>query len=388
MSQIRNLLNSSGKTVPKPGMPEQARPGPLKETEPHPSEKILIVQSAHPEHVLRALEQLKERHVFAHPSYTLLCRNRPEILEFFQAHPMLAGIRVHSGVRTAWQNLRSLRRENYDGVVLFFAGEPGHWKIQLLAFLLGVPNKLIFKENNDYFLFTWKAAFSLLRQRLGSRLKISRRNGMLRMRAWLKWPFGRRPQPAVPAGEQERYPGERILVLQSAHPPCVLRALDRLEQAPLFTNPRYSLFCRDYPEVREQFQNHPMLYETRVHWRTQNSWSHLRRLRHERFDAVVLFMTGDPGYWKIQCFAFLLGARHKVIFNENNDCFYFTRKAWFGLLAHRMAARSKLSTHASWTSQAAGLFLFLVKLLLLPFRFAWLLMVWLHLRRSAMKALS
>jgi hypothetical protein len=388
MSQIRDLLNSSGKPVPRREMPEQAQPGRLKETESHSSEKILIVQSAHPERVLRAFERLREGHVFAHPSYTLFCRHRPEILDFFRDHPMLAAIRGHSGVRSAWRNLRGLRREKYDGLVLFFTGEPDHWKITLLAFLLGVPNKLIFKENNDYFLFTWKAAFSLIRQRLWSRLKMVCRNGMLRARTWLKWPFGRRPRPPVPAEEQEWYPGERILLLQSAHPPCVLRALDRLGQVPLFHNPRYTLFCRDYPEVREQFQLHPMLYEIRLHSKTQNSWTHLRRLRHERFDAVVLFMTGDRGYWKIQCFAFLLGARHKVIFNENNDCFYFTWRAWFRLLAHRTATRSKLSTHASWTSPITGLLLFLVKLLLLPFRFVWLLMVWLHLRRSAMKALS
>jgi ADP-heptose:LPS heptosyltransferase len=388
MSQVRDMLNSSGKKAPKPKLQEQAQSGPMGEAETHSSEKILIVQSAHPERVLRALERLKEGHVFAHPSYTLLCRNRPEILEFFRDHPMLGGIRGHSGVRTAWRNLRSLRAEKYDGIVLIFAGESGHWKIKLLAFLLGVHNKLIFKEDNDYFLFTWKAASSLVRQRLASRLEVFCRHRMLRMRTWLKWPFHRRPRPAAPEGEQERYPGERILILQSAHPPGVLRALDRLGQAPLFHHPRYTLFCRDFPEVRAQFQSHPMLYETRVHTRAQNSWEHLRRLRHEQFDAVVLFMAGDQGYWKIQCFAFLLGARHKVIFNENNDCFYFTWNAWLRLLAHRMGTRSKLSAHPGWSSQFAGLLLFLVKLLLLPFRFAWLLMVWLHLRRSTMKASS
>jgi hypothetical protein len=101
---------------------------------------------------------------------------------------------------------------------------------------------------------------------------------------------------------------------------------------------------------------------------------------------VVLFLTGDPGYWKIKCFAFLLGARHKLIFNENNDCFFFHWKAWAGLLAHRMASRSKVPAHAGGAHQIAGVFLILIKLLLFPFRFAWLLLVWGQLRWSAMRA--
>jgi hypothetical protein len=227
----------------------------------------------------------------------------------------------------------------------------------------------------------------LIRHRLRNRPKVSAPDWTSRMRTSLGRLRRLVPRLALQKG-REHYPGERILILQTAEPASVLRALDRLQQAPLFSKPRYTLFCRAFPEVLEQFQNHPMLYETRIHTRTHNSWNHLRSLRRENFDAVVLFLTGDPGYWKVKCFAFLLGARHKVIFNENNDCFYFKWKAWFGLLVHRMASRSKVSAHARWSSQAAVFFLVLIKILLFPFRFAWLLIVWLQLRRSAVRASS
>lgn len=359
------------------------KPGPE-----HPSvENVLVIQSAHPNRVLRALEQFRERPVFANPRYTLFCRNRPEILEFFKNYPMLAAIRGHSGVRAAWRNLRSLRREKYDAVVLFFAGEPGHGKIKWFAFLLGVRKKVVFNENNHCFQFTWKAAFSLMKHRMRGRWTASGPNWRSRMLALASLPFRlvfRRGRDVA----HEHYPGERILVIQSAEPPGVLRALERLRQAPLFTNPRYTLFCRNRTEVLDQFRNHPMLYETRLHTETQNSWNHFRSLRRERFDGLVLFMTGDPGYWKIKLFALLLSARHKVIFNENNDCFYFTWKAWLGLVAHRLASRSKLPTQASWAAPVGVPVLFLIKLLILPFRFAWLLIVWLRLRGSAMKASS
>lgn len=181
---------------------------------------------------------------------------------------------------------------------------------------------------------------------------------------------------------------ERILVLQSAGPASILRALDRMKEAPLFTRPRYTLFCRDLPEVEEQFRSHPMVSEVRVHEKTRNTWGHLLLLRRERYDAAVLFLTGEPGYWKIKCFAFLLGAKHKVIFNENNDCFYFHWRAWLRLLAHRMAGRSSVAAHAGWKTQVAGHVLYLVKFVIFPFRFLWLLAVWMRLRLSAGKVVD
>ncbi len=381
MSRISELLSSPANSMPKPDVPAHPK------LEHQASEKILIIQSAHPNCILRALERLHNDPVFANPRYTLLCRNRPEILEFFRNHPMLAAILGHSGARTAWPMLHRLRVEKYDGAVLFFTGEPGHWKIIWFAFLLGIRHKLVFNENNDCFYFTWKATFSLIRRHLRNRPKAASPKQASRMRTALGRLRRLVPRPASQK-EREHYPGERILILQTAEPASVLRALDRLQQAPLFTKPRYTLFCRAFPEVLGQFQNHPMLYETRIHTRTHNSWNHMRSLRRANFDAVVLFLTGDPGYWKIKCFAFLLGARHKVIFNENNDCFYFKWKAWFGLLVHRMASRSRVSTHARWSFQGAGFSLVLIKILLFPIRFAWLLIVWLQLRRSAMRASS
>jgi hypothetical protein len=268
--------------------------------------------------------------------------------------------------------------------VLLFSQEPGYWKLKLFAFLLGARNKLIFDENNDAFYFTRRAALALARRRIGQRWRATVSICAGPMRAALKMPSVRLPRrrDRIPV---DHYPGEKILVLQSAGPRNVLGAFDRMRETPLFRNPRYTLFCRDFPEVLDHFKRHPMVYEVHSHTRTQNSWSHLRNLRREHFDAVVLFLTGDPGYWKIKCFAFLLGARHKLIFNENNDCFFFHWKACAKLLARRMSSRSQVPAHAGRAHQAAGFFLILIKLLLFPFRFVWLLILWGRLRWSAWK---
>jgi hypothetical protein len=155
----------------------------------------------------------------------------------------------------------------------------------------------------------------------------------------------------------------------------------------MFANPRYILFCRNRPEILKRFQGHPMLAEIRTHHETRDSLKILRGLRRERFEVAILFLTGDPSYWKIRCFAFFLGARHKLIFNENNDCFYFNWRSWFSLLSHRLRGRSRLPVRHHWPSQARLACLILIKLLVFPFRFAWLLIVWLRLRASALRTL-
>ena len=126
-----------------------------------------------------------------------------------------------------------------------------------------------------------------------------------------------------------------------------------------------------------------LIDEIRTHTETMDSWSHLRELRKERFDGAVVFFTGDPSYWKIKYFAFFLGARHKVIFNENNDCFFFSVGPWLALIVRRLGERSRLGAGPSRLYQLRPLFFPLLKLVVFPVRFVWLLLVWLRLRLAS-----
>jgi hypothetical protein len=100
---------------------------------------------------------------------------------------------------------------------------------------------------------------------------------------------------------------------------------------------------------------------------------------------VVLFLTGDPSYWKVKCFALLLGARNKLIYNENNDCFYFSLRKWLSFVAHRLGEQIHEGRQPRWTQQLRILLSLTVKFLAFPFRFAWLLLVWLRLRSAGLK---
>jgi hypothetical protein len=125
-----------------------------------------------------------------------------------------------------------------------------------------------------------------------------------------------------------------------------------------------------------------MIHEVVTHTETRGAWNHWKILRRRRCDALIVFFTGDPSYWKVKYFAFLLGVRHKLIFNENGDCFFFGVRSWLSFLAHRMGERSRLGFQPHWSHQARAIGFLMTKLLLVPFRFVWLLLVWIRLRSA------
>jgi len=182
--------------------------------------------------------------------------------------------------------------------------------------------------------------------------------------------------------------GDRILILQSTESVFILKALQQLKEGSIFCNPRYTLFCRNRPEVVESFQNHPMLDQVLIHSETRRSWQHLKNLRSRGFDGIILFMTGDSGYWKVKLFAFLLGVpRGRIlIFNENSDCFFFNWSQWIELVSIRMRERLLSGTGIKHTHYTYIIASSITKMALFPFRFLWLLLVWAKLRLSGIKS--
>ena len=125
-----------------------------------------------------------------------------------------------------------------------------------------------------------------------------------------------------------------------------------------------------------------------THSETRGSWRHLKNLRRQKFDAIVLFMTGNPSYRKIKLFAFLLGVplRRILIFNESLDCFFFNWNQWLALVSHRINDRPHLDIKIKGIHHLAPPISSATKLVLFPFRFLWLLLVWARLRISGIKS--
>lgn len=299
----------------------------------------------------------------AQPEITVLCRDDKRTIAWFREIPAVNVVPLDSDNRP--EVLAALLREEFNEVHVFWSGESRYRRMKLIALRFRAGRTWIDAGDGNVFRLTWKAClrFALFRSR--HRLPSDHREFVLR------------PETSGPA---KYYDGEKVLVVQSAEPPHVLKALEAIRTRRLLREPRFTVFCRNRPEIARHFQLHPLVAELRLHSESRRALQHLRELRARRFDAVVVFFTGDPSYWKIKCFAFLTGARHRLIFNENGDCFFFSLGSWLALLARRLNERTRPGARPRWTEQARALSVLVLKMLLLPLRFAWLLVVWLRLR--------
>jgi ADP-heptose:LPS heptosyltransferase len=144
------------------------------------------------------------------------------------------------------------------------------------------------------------------------------------------------------------------------------------------------MFCRNQPEVKLALKNHPLIHQVWTHSEMRDAWKHLKFLRRQKFDGVIVFFTGDPSFTKMKYFAFLVGARHKIIFNEHFNCFFFAPGRWFSFLAHRFGEHWLERKSPAWHYHGRLLLFLSLKVVLLPFRFAWLLLVWLRLRGAVL----
>lgn len=306
--------------------------------------RILIIGTASPKRICRKVEQILADPLYPEPDITILCRKVDD------------GAFAHfPGVTLVHQ----LPEGRFDAVFCFWTGEGRFWAWKLLPLRLwSQPVYIDAGDGNEYRL-TWKAICV---------------HTLFRIRH------------PLPSDHYEHLPsGARILIVQSAEPPFVLRAMDRLERNAFFKEPQISLFCRNKPEIESSFRNHPMLHEIITHSETRGSWNHLRALRRRHFDALVLFLTGDPSYWKVKLFAFLLGAKTILIFNEENDCFFFNFRQWIALLAHRCRTAVHPDMGSRWSQSGRVLLSLVLKSVALPFRFCWLLLVWLRLRYAGIR---
>ena len=325
--------------------------------------RILLVETASPSRVRKKAQEFLARGPGTDTDITILCCDDLKTIQYFSN---VSGVRVialrRHGERAI---LNDLNKNYFDIVHTFWTGEKKYRRMKLLALRLRAKLTRVDIGDGGEFRLTWKAFI---------------RHSLFRWKHPLPtdhWEFV--PPENAPVTE-EYYEGERILIIQSADPVYVLRALEVLRERRLFRSPRYTIFCRNQPEIVRHFKGHPLIHNILIHSETRDSWKHMRDLRRERFDAVVVLFTGDHSYWKIKYFAFLLGARHKLIFNESLDCFFFSLNGWLALMSHRLGEQSRREIRPRWAySTRFALFLSL-KCVIFPFRFLWLLLVWLRLR--------
>src|SRR5690349_15306469 len=107
--------------------------------------------------------------------------------------------------------------------------------------------------------------------------------------------------------------GEKVLVLQSAPPEVVEKALDVLAARNLFFDPDITLFGRADELALSQIRERADVQRVLTRPKTGSTLVLLSTIRRVRFDVAVIFFTGHQGYWKMKLLALLCGARHLLI---------------------------------------------------------------------------
>jgi hypothetical protein len=331
--------------------------------------RILLVETASPKRIYHKIEEIRQVGSYPDPEMAILCRE-----DHCAVYENLSGVNIYPLLLPEPKGtLAELNQRKFDLVVAFWTGEKKYNRMKLLALRLRARSTLIIGGDGNEFRLTWKSAC---------------RHALFRWKHPLPtdhWDFASQPSSLETGLNSELFDEkEQVLVIQSAEPIYVLKALDTLKEKSPFQNASYSIFCRNRPEAIERFKVHPMISRLLVHSESRNSMKHLKNLRRIGFDSIVLLMTGDPSYRKVKFFAFLLGVSFNriLIFNEALDCFFFDWNQWFGLIFRRLQAQS-CGRRGLWHHSTSHLLISLIlKSALLPFRFVWLLFVWLRLRLS------
>jgi hypothetical protein len=344
--------------------------------------RVLLIETGSPKRIREKAEQLLKSEVYPNPEISILCQEKNT--HFYSELPgvRLYALADHSNSHIA----RELARNRFDAVFEFWTGEKQYRRWKLLSLRLKAKERYILAGDGNEFRLTWKAIC---------------RHSIFRF------------QHPLPTDHHdyvdEQTSRENILVLQTAEPRYVLGAMERLREYRPFKNPHFTIFCRNWPEIADSFRGNPLLDQVLTHSETRGSWKYLRFLRRQRFDGIVIFLTGDPSYRKMKLFAFLLGTRRVLVFNESNDCFFFNLRQWFALLSRRMhewepqksempqwdhpkreiPRRDPKSAIRGWDYSKTiwrlrywlrVLLPLIIKSVSLPFRFLWLLLIWLRLR--------
>ncbi len=337
-------------------------------------QRVLLVETASPRRVRKKAEDILAGRTYQTSELTVLSRDNPHSVRYLSELPGLRIVPFQAGKGRVV--LQELRKAKFDIVFSFWTGDKRYLRMKLAA--LRIPASEHYVDIGD-----------------GRDFRLSPGTFLWFLRTRWKYPhpsdcfayaWHEPDRKARSSADSLAYDGEEILIIQSAEPPVVLRALEKLKVRPLFRQPRYTLFCRNHKEIVEQFQGHPMLHRIATHVEARDALKHLAALRRVHFDSVVVFFTGDPSYWKVKFLPFLLGTRHKLVFNEHNDCFFFSWRAWQAHISRRLADNWEPALATPRLTRTRALATVTLKLLLFPFRFAWLLLVWLWLRTSGLRS--
>ncbi|MGI8783554.1 MAG: hypothetical protein ACR2L2_07900 [Acidobacteriota bacterium] len=323
---------------------------------------VLLVQTDDAATIQTAAQKLLDGNIAgADPTVDILCSASSSATFQPVAFPPKVDLVRTYPAKPSWAAARrllaELRRERYDVAAVVLSGKPTFRKLKLLPWLVGARHRLIFNENLDCFYSSPARLGRLLLRRL--------RHG-----SDIPAPIAETIERAQPRRYALR---PRLLVVQTSADDQVDEILSRLADETLFAAPRVDVLCRQ--DKRAHFTGSPLVAATHTYalqHRLGDFRKLLRQMRHERYDVVVIHLTGVSAYSNLKALAFLLGGKQILLFNEHLDCFYFSPRLFLRFLtARRVEHFDRPRFHWElWLYPLSQI----SKLVTFPFRFLYLVM--------------
>ena len=190
--------------------------------------RILIVETASPKRIVHKVEQIREAGLYPDPEIDILCQARTS-----QAYSGLPAVKIWAMASGGKHRLpKELVRKKFDIVFAFWTGEKKYRWMKFLTLRINTGHTYITAGDGNEFRLTWKAICRHTIFRLKHPLPTDH------------YDFAMPPAPQEAPGEKEKpeskelqeemayHAGERVLVIQSAEPEFVLKALEKLGDQP------------------------------------------------------------------------------------------------------------------------------------------------------------
>lgn len=309
--------------------------------------RILLFQTEVADCLLDAADKLRMEECFPKAEIDLVCSEADE--ERFEATGKFERILTYSkrgGLKHLGELRQAISQLDPDVSSAVFSGRPIFRKPKLLFLALSSSRRFVFDAQMDGY---W-----------------------LNLRS-LRHMFVRNEQ-AMAKYLEESSSAVRTLLIETEAKEAVENAIKTIAKREVIPNARVSLFCG--LERAHKYADNPALQE--IHGYTKENLRHDLRVLwpfiRSKPDVVVAIFSGHKIFLKQKMLFWLLPARARLAFNENNDCAYVTR--WDALRLLRIQ-RPNIAVDPFAGSRFVPLML--KGILLLP-RFAYLL-VWFTLMK-------
>ncbi|MEE8587508.1 MAG: hypothetical protein V3T83_21940 [Acidobacteriota bacterium] len=256
-----------------------------------PETKVLVLQTDDNSRMAQLMERLEDPQVAGSAPIYVFCSEANR--KFFESLPRVEEVLTYrkGNRRVNLSTLRRLRQMHPDAVVALLAGRPTFRRAKLLFFLLPARGRLVFNAHLECYYLNSKTWRQLLKRK------------------------------SLTASSSAPH---RLLLIQSEDDHTMLESLGTVQGPNLARVSQLLVFCRE--DKQKLFESRPEVAQVIVYrpGALVENLRAVRRLRRLDLDSVCAVFSGRPIFRLQKLLFFLAPARHRLVINENQDCFYFS----------------------------------------------------------------